>query len=221
MAPAIARSQRLYGSEASRNPSPTRLNARTATITTSPGISSQGASAKVWIFCASCNSTPQLIAGGRIPSPRKESEVSLMINTGMASELVAMIWLRNAHMAQNDPRLTAAGEFGREHEVFLAQCQKPAAHLAPERGPADQRENHGDREEHLTRRPVARQGGREGEPDRDRRYRLQQLDQPLNHLVCEPAEVAGDAAQNHAENDAERDGDETDRHRGLGAVHDA
>ena len=30
-----------------------------------------------------------------MPSPRKESDVSLMIITGMASELVAMIWLRN------------------------------------------------------------------------------------------------------------------------------
>src|SRR5262249_4410093 len=31
----------------------------------------------------------------------------------------------------------APGEFGGEHEVFLAECQKAAAHLAPERGPAD------------------------------------------------------------------------------------
>ena len=60
-----------------------------------PGISSQGASASVWIFCASCSSTPQLIAGGRMPRPRNDSDVSLMIITGMASELVAMMWLRN------------------------------------------------------------------------------------------------------------------------------
>jgi len=30
-----------------------------------------------------------------MPRPRKESEVSLMIITGIASELVAMMWLRN------------------------------------------------------------------------------------------------------------------------------
>ncbi len=56
---------------------------------------SQGASASVWMFCASWRSTPQLIAGGRMPSPRKLSEVSLMIIAGMASVLVAMMWLRN------------------------------------------------------------------------------------------------------------------------------
>ena len=35
-------------------------------MTTAPGTRSQGASATVWMFCASCRSTPQLIAGGRI-----------------------------------------------------------------------------------------------------------------------------------------------------------
>ena len=35
------------------------------------------------------------MAGGRMPRPRKESEVSLMIITGMASEEVAMMWLAN------------------------------------------------------------------------------------------------------------------------------
>jgi hypothetical protein len=67
------------------------LNASTATITTSPGNISHGASATVWMFWASCRSTPQLIAGGRMPRPRKLSEVSLMIMTGMARVLAAMI----------------------------------------------------------------------------------------------------------------------------------
>src|SRR3989442_10921038 len=55
---------------------------------------SQGASATVWMFCASWRRTPQLIAGGRIPRPRNERDVSLMIIAGMASVLVAMIWER-------------------------------------------------------------------------------------------------------------------------------
>src|SRR5258707_1278281 len=63
-------------------------------MTTRAGVRSQGASARVWMFCASCSRTPQLMAGGRMPRPRKESEVSLMIITGMASELGAMMWLR-------------------------------------------------------------------------------------------------------------------------------
>src|SRR5262249_28919566 len=86
---------RLYGSAASRKPSPTRLKARTERMTTPPGTRSQGASATVWMFWASCRSTPQLIAGGRIPSPRKDRDVSLMIMAGMASVLVAMMWERN------------------------------------------------------------------------------------------------------------------------------
>src|SRR5438445_2612578 len=81
----------LYGSAASLNPSPTRLKARTERITTAPGTRSQGARATVWMFCASWRSTPQLIAGGRIPRPRNDSDVSLMIIAGIASVLVAMM----------------------------------------------------------------------------------------------------------------------------------
>src|SRR5207244_748397 len=83
-----------YGSAASRRPSPTRLKASTATITARPGTSSHGASASVWMFCASWSSTPHEMAGGRMPRPRNDSAVSLMIRTGMASVLVAMMWLR-------------------------------------------------------------------------------------------------------------------------------
>src|SRR5262245_7646240 len=85
----------LYGSAASRRPSPTRLKAMTERITTAPGTRSHGASATVWMFCASWSSTPQLIAGGRMPRPRKESDVSLMIIAGIARVLVAMMCERN------------------------------------------------------------------------------------------------------------------------------
>src|SRR5215831_15896604 len=85
----------LYGSAASRRPSPTRLKARTERITTAPGTRSQGASATVWMFCASWSNTPQLIAGGRMPRPRNESDVSLMIIAGIARVLVAMMCDRN------------------------------------------------------------------------------------------------------------------------------
>ena len=46
------------------------------------------------MFCASCSSTPHEMAGGRMPRPRNDSAVSLMIMAGMASVLVAMMWLR-------------------------------------------------------------------------------------------------------------------------------
>ena len=48
------------------------------------GSSSHGEIASVWTFCACCSITPQEIAGGRRPRPRKLSEVSLMIIAGSA-----------------------------------------------------------------------------------------------------------------------------------------
>ena len=61
------------------------------TITGTAAIKSQGAMASAWMFCASCSSTPQLIAGGRKPRPRKESVVSLMIIAGKARLTAAMM----------------------------------------------------------------------------------------------------------------------------------
>jgi hypothetical protein len=39
--------------------------------------------------------TPQLIAGGRMPRPRKLRKVSLRIISGIASVVAAMMWLVN------------------------------------------------------------------------------------------------------------------------------
>ena len=61
----------------------------------------------------------------------------------------------------------------------------------------------------------------ERQPDRDRRHRLQQLDQALDHLVGLAADIARDAAQHDAEDDAQRHRHQADGHRGLRAVHDA
>src|SRR5207248_7984768 len=89
------RVQRAYGSAASRSPSPRKLKAMTARITGMAGIISQGEMATVWTFWACCSRTPQLIAGGRRPRPRKLSAVSLMIIAGRASVVAAMMWLMN------------------------------------------------------------------------------------------------------------------------------
>src|SRR5438477_2483292 len=99
------------------------------------------------------------------------------------------------HVAQDDAHARAAGEAGGEHEVLLAQGKEAPAHLTAERRPADQRQDHGDGEEHLDRRPVARQRRRQRQPDRDGRYRLQELDQALDHMVGLAADIARDAAQ--------------------------
>ncbi len=60
-------------------------------VTGIEGINSHGEIAKAWIFCACCSKTPQLIAGGRNPKPRKLSDVSLMIMAGIASVVAAMM----------------------------------------------------------------------------------------------------------------------------------
>src|SRR5690606_9239461 len=75
----------LYGSAASRRPSPTKLNISTATSKNRPGVSIQGCTAMLRTFCASCISVPQLTAGGRMPRPRKLRAVSARIMPGIAS----------------------------------------------------------------------------------------------------------------------------------------
>ena len=67
----------------------------TATMTGIDGSISHGEIATVCTFCACCRSTPQEMAGGRRPRPRKESAVSLMIMAGSASVVAAMMWLMN------------------------------------------------------------------------------------------------------------------------------
>ena len=128
---------------------------------------------------------------------------------------------RRDHVPDDDPAPAGARQLRRQHEVLLAKREEPPADLAPERRPAHERQDDRDREEHLLGRPVSRQRGREGEPDRDRRQGLQELDQPLDHDVREPADVAGDPAEHHPQNHRERHGGEADRHRGSGAVHEA
>ena len=64
-------------------------------MTGTAGSINHGEIATVWTFCACWSSTPQLMAGGRRPRPRKLSAVSLMIIAGSASVVAAMMWLRN------------------------------------------------------------------------------------------------------------------------------
>src|SRR5215468_1905958 len=162
--------------------------------------------------------------GGRADAETEEGERGLVDDHHRDGERAGgddVAQERRHHVAQDDAHPRAAGEPRGQHEVLLAQRQEAAAHFAAKRRPADQRQDHGDGEEHLDRRPVARQGGGQREPDRDGGHRLQELDQALDHLVDEAAEIAGDAAKYHAEDDAERDGNETDGHRRLRAAHDA
>ena len=168
--------------------------------------------ASAWMFCASCSSTPQLIAGGRSPRPRKESDVSLMIMAGSASVVAAMMWQRNdGTMWRKMIRIRLQpGQLGGHDEVLLAQRQEPAAHDAGQLGPADQRDDDRDGEVDLDHRPVVRQRGGQPHPQRDGRDRAEDLDDALDDGVEDAAVVAGDAAEQHAQDQADRDAGQAD-----------
>src|SRR2546421_1573679 len=59
-----------------------KLRARITMMTGTEAARSHGEMASAWMFWACWRSTPQLMAGGRRPNPRKDSEVSLMIMAG-------------------------------------------------------------------------------------------------------------------------------------------
>ena len=63
----------------------------TVTMTNSAGMRSQGWRATLAIICESCNSVPQLTAGGWIPSPMKLKLVSPMIMPGTDSVIATTI----------------------------------------------------------------------------------------------------------------------------------
>src|SRR5206468_829486 len=81
------------GSRASRRPSPKRLKPSTVTKMAMPGKSEiQGLD---WMNATlAFRSQPQLGVGGWVPSPRKESVASTMIEVAMPSVVVTMIGAR-------------------------------------------------------------------------------------------------------------------------------
>ena len=94
------------------------------------------------MFCASCSSTPQLTTGGRRPRPRKLSAVSARIIAGIASVTEAMMWLvkRRHHVPRMMRISLVPSSRAAMTKSSLRQRQEPAADLARQRGPADQRE---------------------------------------------------------------------------------
>ena len=118
-------------------------------------------------------------------------------------------------MAEDDPHLAGAGELGRGDEVLLAHGEEPAAHDAGELGPADQRDDDGDREVDLGHAPGRRQSGGEPHPQRDGGDRAQDLDHALDDDVDPAAMQPGDAAQEDAQEQRQRHADKADGQRGA------
>ena len=97
-----------------------------------PGANSQGAVEIERMFCASCSNTPQLTTGGCRPRPRKLSEVSARIITGMARLTAAMMWLaKDGTMWRKMMRRLARAVEPRGYDEILGpQRQEAAAHDA-------------------------------------------------------------------------------------------
>ena len=131
-----------------------------------------------WMFWASWSRTPQLIAGGRRPSPRKLSDVSLMMIAGIASVVAAMMWLMNdGTMWRKMIRdLLQPSELGGHDEIFLLERDEPPPDDPGELGPADERDDDRDGEVDLHDVPVAGKGGGQAHPEGNRRNRAQDLD---------------------------------------------
>ena len=174
-----------YGSAASRRPSPRKLKARMTMITGIAGISSQGEIARAWMFCACCSSTPQLMAGGRSPRPRK-------LQRGLADDHG-----RDGQRGRGDD---VAQE--RRHHVrkMMRSWPQPASSAAITKSSSRsdrkrprttrassvqpiERDDDRDGEVDLGDAPVVGQGRRQAHPQRDRRDGAQDLDDALDDGV--------------------------------------
>ena len=127
------------------------------------------------------------------PMPRKHSAVSARIIAGIASVSDGddVAHERGHHVPPDDAASRAAVEPGGDDEVLVAQRQESAAHDARQVGPADQRQDHGDRRNRrASGRPVGRHGRRQAHPERDGRDRLQELDDALDDVVDPAADIA-------------------------------
>ena len=105
-----------------------------------------------------------------------------MIIAGSASVVAAMMWLMNdGTMCTKMVRIWLQPDQPRgDDEVLLAQGQEAPAHHARQLGPAEQRDDDGDGEVDLQDRPVPRQRRGQAHPQRDRRDRAEDLDDPLD-----------------------------------------
>src|SRR5262249_57415950 len=93
----------------------------TTTITGTAASISQGEIATVWTFWACCRSTPQLMAGGRRPRPRKLSAVSLTIMAGRGRGGAAVMWglKEGTQCTEKGPRLGQPPTPGGRPQDFL------------------------------------------------------------------------------------------------------
>ena len=133
----------------------------------------------------------------------------------MDSVSEAMIWLVNdgTICRQDNAPVSRAAQTRRQHEIFGAQRQKAPAHLPPQPGPADDREDDRDAEITPLLRPVTGQRRAQRHPQRQGGDRADKLDHALDDVINPTAIVAGDAAQHDAQAKAQEDGHQANGQR--------
>ena len=114
-----------------------------------------------------------------------------------------------------------AGQPRRRCKVQRAVAQHLAACLPRQPGPGDQREHDRDQNEALRYSGVARQRRGDRGIQRQRRDRLDQLDQALHQVIGGAAEIARGRAEDRADHRRDRHADQADEHRDAGALQHA
>ena len=152
---------------------------------------------------------PQLGVGGCTPRPRKLSAASAMIAPAMPS----VAWTTTAGSAVGSTcRRTIRAGAGAErarglHELELPRAQRLPAHEPRVAHPADHRQR-----EHDVGQARAEDGD-ERDRQQDPGKRHQHIDDPADHIVHTPAEVAGNRAEQHADGRRHRHDREADQQR--------
>ena len=207
------RGQRLVdlGSTASRTPSPTKFTASTiSAITTPGGIQTHGRSRRTPMSRASLIISPRLGTGGRTPSPRKLSEASSRIalptpnvaTTDSGPRIFGIRW-RNAIVRSETPPTTRA--------AVMNSASRSDQNLAADEPRRDRPAEEADHRRHgLETRP---HDGHEDDHEEEQRDAQHGVCEPHDQLVDDPAEVAGEGAQDHPDGDVERDRPEADEER--------
>ena len=116
-------------------------------------------------------------------------------------------------MPRDDGAFFQARELGRQHVVFLAQADQFAADDARQARPAHRRQYQRDAEINLNLRPFRRNQRRQRHPQRQGRQGLQELDHALDEHIRGAAVIAGDAAEDQTEDEANRQAQQTDEKR--------
>src|SRR5438876_1841737 len=94
---------------------------------------------------------------------------------------------RRHHVHEDGPHLGTPDQPGGDDEILLTQGQETPANDARQLRPAQERDDDRDGEVDLQDGPVSGEGRGQPHPERNRRDRAEDLDDPLDHRIGDPA----------------------------------